>query len=93
MSRKECKKHPNQNLSTDAFLSAVFFYGITLATLYAIQIGVIGFELMGKGNMTLSEEIKFILGIRDFSAKGIVTAFLLSHLPYLAYYVVGRTSR
>lgn len=47
VAKREMKAHPNQDLSSDAFLSAVFFYGITLATVYAIQIGVLVFEIVG----------------------------------------------
>ena len=43
--RAEKKKYPNQNLSDEAFMSTAFFYGITLASLYAIQIGVIAAEM------------------------------------------------
>lgn len=47
VAKREMKAHPSQDLSSDAFLSAVFFYGITLATVYAIQIGVLTFEIVG----------------------------------------------
>lgn len=43
--RGEKKRYPNQNLSDEAFMSTAFFYGITLASLYAIQIGVIAAEM------------------------------------------------
>lgn len=59
--RSEKKKYPNQNLSDEAFMSTAFFYGITLASLYAIQIGVIAAELFGNGGMTFQEEIRFVL--------------------------------
>lgn len=43
--------------------------------------------------MTFVEEMKFITGLHDFSTRGIVTTFILSHLPYLAYYLVVRNSK
>lgn len=93
VSRSERRRFPYQDLSRDAFLSTAFFYGITLATVYAIQIGVMAFELLGDGTMTVGEEIRFVLGIQDFSSKGIVMAFVLSHLPYFAYYWVVRSAK
>lgn len=91
--RSERKKNPTQDLASEAFMSTAFFYGITLASVYAIQIGVIAAELFGGGGMTFNEEVRFVLGIHDFSTQGIVTAFILSHLPYLAYYGIVRSSR
>ncbi len=87
------KTHPNSTVSDSAFMSTVFFYGMTLAILYAVQIGVIVAELLGNGEMTFLEEVKFVLGIRDFSTGAIVSAFVYSHIPYLAYYLTVRTAR
>lgn len=93
MVRSERKRNPNQDLASEAFMSTAFFYGITLASVYAIQIGVIAAELFGGGGMTFNEEIRFVLGIHDFSTKGIVITFILSHLPYLAYYGIVRAAK
>lgn len=75
-----------QNYSQIPFLSTVFFYCVSLLILYVGQILFVVFHLFVSTGVSLLSELKFILGISDFSVFGIMNSLLAGHVPYLVYF-------
>ena len=89
VAKAEKRKNPVSDLPPNAFVSSIFFYGITLAFLYVMDIGVIIAELFFR-KWEMTGTMAFLLGVPDFSTAAIVKAFFFSHFPYVAYYLSVR---
>ncbi len=75
-----------QNWSQIPFLSTVFFYCVTLLSLYVAQILFVVFHIFVSTEVSLMNELKFILWINSFSVSGILSGILAGHIPYLMYF-------